>query len=91
MGKFEQILRERLGNILKESFNHKNSEIVRYPLSTQSANILKKMISFGNAASSHSGLISLKTAYSIVSIKGNCNLWPISSWLTIEQIQLVTF
>ena len=32
-------------------------------LSTQLANFLKKMISFGNAASSHSGLIPLKTAY----------------------------
>ena len=32
-------------------------------LSTQLANFLKKMISFGNAASSHSGLIPLNTAY----------------------------
>ena len=32
-------------------------------LSTQLANVLKKMISFGNAASSHSGLIPLKTVY----------------------------
>ena len=32
-------------------------------LSTQLANFLKKMISFGNAASPHSGLIPLKTAY----------------------------
>ena len=32
-------------------------------LTTHFADILKKMISFGNAASSHSGLIPLKTAY----------------------------
>ena len=32
-------------------------------LSTQFANFFKEMISFGNAASSHSGLIPLKTAY----------------------------
>ena len=32
-------------------------------LSTQQANFFKKMISFGNAASSNSGLIPLKTAY----------------------------
>ena len=32
-------------------------------LSIQLANIFKKMISFENATSSHSGLIPLKTAY----------------------------
>ena len=32
-------------------------------LSTQLANFFKKMISFGNEASSHSGLIPLKTTY----------------------------
>ena len=32
-------------------------------LAAKFANILSKMISFGNAASSHSGLIPLKTAY----------------------------
>ena len=32
-------------------------------LSTQLANIFKKMISFGNVASSHSGLLPLKTTY----------------------------
>ena len=32
-------------------------------LATQFANFLKKMISFGNVASSHSSLIPLKTAY----------------------------
>ena len=32
-------------------------------LSTQLANFFKKMISFGNAASSHSGLIPFKTTY----------------------------
>ena len=32
-------------------------------LSTQLANFLMKMIRFGNAALSHSGLIPLKTAY----------------------------
>ena len=32
MAKFEQILCERFGNILKQSFkNHKNSEIACYP------------------------------------------------------------
>ena len=32
MAKFEQILWERFGNILKQSFkNHKNSEIACYP------------------------------------------------------------
>ena len=32
-------------------------------LSIQLANFFKKMISFGNAASSHGGLIALKTSY----------------------------
>ena len=32
-------------------------------ISTQLANFFKKMISFGNATSSHSGLIPLKTVY----------------------------
>ena len=32
-------------------------------LSTKLANILKKMTSFGNAASSHSGLIPLKAVF----------------------------
>ena len=38
-------------------------------LATQFANFLKKMISFGNEASSHSSLIPLKTAYKK---EGNC-------------------
>ena len=38
-------------------------------LATQFANFLKKMISFGNEASSYSGLIPLKTAYKK---EGNC-------------------
>ena len=38
-------------------------------LATQFANILKKMISFVNEASSHSSLIALKTAYKK---EGNC-------------------
>ena len=47
--------------MLKRSFkHHKNSEIACYPHNWL---ILKKMISFRNAASSHSGLIPLKTAY----------------------------
>ena len=42
MAKFEQILCERFGNILKRGFkNHKNSEIYSMP-STQLANILRK-------------------------------------------------
>ena len=42
MAKFEQILWERFGNILKRRFkNHKNSEIYSMP-STQLANILRK-------------------------------------------------
>ena len=42
MAKFEQILWERFGNILKRGFkNHKNSEIYGMP-STQLANILRK-------------------------------------------------
>ena len=44
-------------------------------LSTQLANFFKKMISFGNAASSHSGLIPLKTAYK----KRGELLWAIAS------------
>ena len=44
-------------------------------LAAQFANILKKMISFGNAASSHSGLIPLKTAYK----KRGELLWAIAS------------
>ena len=41
-------------------------------LSTQLANFFfKKMINFGNAASSHSGLISLKTEYK--KNEGNCS------------------
>ena len=44
-------------------------------LSTQLANFLKKMISFGNAASSHSGLIPLKTVYK----KRGELLWAIAS------------
>ena len=61
MAKFEQILWERFRNILKRSFKrHKNSEIACY---RHNELFFKKMISFGNAASSHSGLIPLKTAY----------------------------
>ena len=42
MAKFEQILWERFGNILKQRFkNHKNSEIYSIP-STQLANMLRK-------------------------------------------------
>ena len=42
MAKFEQILWERFGNILKRRFkNHKNSEIYSMP-STQLADILRK-------------------------------------------------
>ena len=44
-------------------------------LSTQLANFFKKMISFGNEASSHSGLIPLKTAYE----KRGELLWAIAS------------
>ena len=44
-------------------------------LSTQLANFFKKMISFGNAASSHIGLIPLKTAYK----KRGELLWAIAS------------
>ena len=44
-------------------------------LATQFANFLKKMISFGNEASSHSGLIPLKTAYK----KRGELLWAIAS------------
>ena len=40
-------------------------------LATQFANFFKKMISFGNAASSQSGLVPLKTAYK--KEKGNCS------------------
>ena len=39
-------------------------------LSTQLGNVLRKMISFGNAASSRSGLIPFKTAYKK---EGNCS------------------
>ena len=43
MAKFEQILRERFGNISKQSFkNNKNSEIYSM-LSTLLANILRKL------------------------------------------------
>ena len=44
-------------------------------LSTQLANFFKKMISSGNAASSHSGLIPLKTVYK----KRGELLWAIAS------------
>ena len=44
-------------------------------LPTQFANILKKMVSFGNEASSHSGLIPLKTPYE----KRGELLWAIAS------------
>ena len=44
-------------------------------LPTQLANFLKKMISFGNAASSHSVLIPLKTVYK----KRAELLWAIAS------------
>ena len=44
-------------------------------LSTQLANFLKEMISFGNEASSHSGLIPLKTTYK----KRGELLWAIAS------------
>ena len=51
---------KRFGNISKQSFkNHKNSEIACYYTISQ---CFKKMLSFGNAASFHSGLIPLKTA-----------------------------
>ena len=56
---------------MKRSFkHHKNSEI-----STQLAKFFKKMISFGNAASSHNGLIPLKTVYK----KREELLWAIAS------------
>ena len=44
-------------------------------LSTQLAKFFEKMISFGNAASSHSGLIPLKTSYK----KRGELLWAIAS------------
>ena len=61
MATFEQILWERFRNILKRSFKHHKKQWNSI-LSTQLANFFKK-ISFGNAASSHSALIPLKTVY----------------------------
>ena len=73
MAKFEQILCERFRNILKCSFkNNKNIEIACY---LHNSLIFKKMISFGNEASFHSGLIPLKTAY----VKRGELLWAIAS------------
>ena len=60
--KLRQILWERFENILKRSFKHqKNSKIACYPHNWLIYK--KKMISYGNATSSHIGLIPLKTAY----------------------------
>ena len=60
-GKVWTNLWDGFGNILKWSFkSHKNIKIACYPHNWL---IFKKMISFGNAASSPSGLIPLKTAF----------------------------
>ena len=56
-------------------------------LSTQLANFFKKMISFGNAASSHSGLIPLKTSYK----KREELLWAIASKKNFINLQSATF
>ena len=62
MAKFVQILWECFRDISKRSFkHHKNSKIACYPHNWLIYK--KKMISFGNATSSHIGLIPLKTAY----------------------------
>ena len=56
-------------------------------LSTQLANFFKKMISFGNAASSHSGLIPLKTVYK----KRGELLWAITSKENFINLHLAAF
>ena len=57
-------------------------------LSTQLANFLKKMINFGNAASSHSGLIQLKTSYKK---KRGELLWAIVSKKNFINLQSAAF
>ena len=83
MAKFGQILWERFGNISKRSFkSNKNSEIACYPHNWL---ILKKKkdLYLLSAASSHSGLIPLNTAYkqsavmAISSFNFTCGLIPI--------------
>ena len=56
-------------------------------LSTQLANFFKKMISFGNEASSHSGLIPLKTTYK----KRGELLWAIASKKHFINLHLAAF
>ena len=56
-------------------------------LSTHLANLLKKMISLGNAASSHIGLIPLKTAYK----KRGELLWAIASKRTFISLHSAAF
>ena len=60
-------------------------------LSTQLANFLKKMIRFGNPASSHGGLIPLKTAHKKRGQRGKL-LWAIARiLLTCIQLLLLQF
>ena len=56
-------------------------------LSTQLANFFKKMMSFGNAASSYSGLIPLKTAYK----KRGEFLWAIACKKNFINLHLAAF
>ena len=56
-------------------------------LSTHLANLLKKMISLGNAASSHIALIPLKTAYK----KRGELLWAIASKRTFISLHSAGF
>ena len=56
-------------------------------LSTHLANLLKKMISLGNAASSHIALIPLKTAYK----KRGELLWAIASKRTFISLHSAAF
>ena len=76
---------ERFRSILKWSLKrHKNSKIACYP---QLANFLKKMISFRNAASSHSGLTPLKTAYK----KRGELLWALASKKNFNNLHSAAF
>ena len=56
-------------------------------LSTRLANFLKKMISFRNAPSSHSGLTPLKTAYK----KRGELLWAIASKKNFNNLHSAAF
>ena len=56
-------------------------------LSTQLATFFKKMISFGNTASSHGGLIPLKTAYK----KRGELLWAIASKKNFRNLHSAAF